>query len=64
MMASIYRQLSTGEYFKEFRHFSHTMRTLDGLCQEGKCPACPKVGGTTFVLLDANFGLVRKQNAG
>ena len=42
-MESIYRQLVTEECFEEFRHFWYTMRTLEGLCQEDKCLACPKV---------------------
>ncbi|XP_033113345.1 uncharacterized protein LOC117113944 [Anneissia japonica] len=56
------KELIRKETVFEFRHSYYKMRNIsdDGTV----CPACPKDGGTKFVSLDANFGLVRKKNSG
>ncbi|XP_071851551.1 uncharacterized protein [Apostichopus japonicus] len=66
--AYLYRTL-THETFEEFRFFHYKTERLpeeeEGLYDDGSaCPACPKKNDSIFVSLDANFGLVRKKNAG
>ncbi|KAJ8045840.1 hypothetical protein HOLleu_08940 [Holothuria leucospilota] len=63
----MYRTLMN-ETLEEFRHFSFMVSSLNSeascLDDGTSCPACPKTEGDAFISLDANFGLVRKKNAG
>ncbi|XP_078608414.1 uncharacterized protein LOC144880223 [Branchiostoma floridae x Branchiostoma japonicum] len=64
---SLYRSL-VGEPISEFRHFLYKKSTLTGLSpslDDGTCcPACPKQNGEKIIMLDGNFGLVRKASSG
>ncbi|KAI8483696.1 hypothetical protein Bbelb_386340 [Branchiostoma belcheri] len=64
---SLYRSL-VGEPISEFRQFFYRKSTLTDLSpslDDGTiCPACPKQNGEQTILLDGNFGLVRKASSG
>ncbi|KAI8493215.1 hypothetical protein Bbelb_292190 [Branchiostoma belcheri] len=64
---SLYRSL-VGEPIAQFRHFLYRKTTLGDLStsmDDGtSCPACPKQNGEQIIMLDANFGLVRKKSSG
>ncbi|KAI8517557.1 hypothetical protein Bbelb_035740 [Branchiostoma belcheri] len=51
-----------------FRQYVYKQRTLQHVCpqlDEGTCcPVCPKSNGKQVILLDGNFGLVRKSSSG
>ncbi|XP_019617792.1 PREDICTED: uncharacterized protein LOC109465093 isoform X2 [Branchiostoma belcheri] len=64
---SLYRALVCAP-IAEFRHYLYKKSTLQHICADlddgTHCPACPKRDGEQIVLLDANFGLVRKASSG
>ncbi|XP_019643793.1 PREDICTED: uncharacterized protein LOC109484877 [Branchiostoma belcheri] len=64
---SLYRSL-VGVPISEFRQYVYKQRTLQHVCpqlDEGTCcPVCPKSNGKQVILLDGNFGLVRKSSSG
>ncbi|XP_078679490.1 uncharacterized protein LOC144915119, partial [Branchiostoma floridae x Branchiostoma belcheri] len=64
---SLYRSL-VGVPISEFRQYVYKQRTLQHVCSqldEGTCcPVCPKSNGKQVILLDGNFGLVRKSSSG
>ncbi|KAJ8349418.1 hypothetical protein SKAU_G00245480 [Synaphobranchus kaupii] len=59
--------LYKGLVIARFRHRYFRQRTFRDLCPQlddgTSCPACPK-NGQKVVLLDGNFGLVRKASSG
>ncbi|KAJ8351549.1 hypothetical protein SKAU_G00230250 [Synaphobranchus kaupii] len=63
---TLYKGL-VGEAIARFRHHYFRQRTFRDLCPQlddgTSCPACPK-NGQKVVLLDGNFGLVRKASSG
>ncbi|XP_066300346.1 uncharacterized protein [Branchiostoma lanceolatum] len=64
---SLYRSL-VGEPISEFRHLMYRKTTLTDLSpsmDDGtSCAACSKENGEQIIMLDANFGLVRKKSSG
>ncbi|XP_078676405.1 uncharacterized protein LOC144913536 [Branchiostoma floridae x Branchiostoma belcheri] len=63
----VYRSL-VGVPISDFRQYVYKQRTLQHVCpqlDEGTCcPVCPKSNGKQVILLDGNFGLVRKSSSG
>ncbi|XP_033101230.1 uncharacterized protein LOC117104486 isoform X2 [Anneissia japonica] len=57
------KELARKETVYEFRQAYYQLSKISK-SDDVLCPACPKEGGTKFVSLDGNFGLIRRRKAG